>query len=379
MTASEAHQALNVLVVSEGKRGPSATQKISFEQPFKSAGSHSVRVSFEKDYPDLERITEAFEERRPGLLVLSRFTSEGGRNWIALARQASIPVIFHIDDDLLAVPASLGQAKHSAYNSAERLKALRHNIDSSDLVYVSTPALAERFKEHGVARSIVAGEIYCSVSPDDIGALIGPATGPVIGYMGTSGHSADLAMILPAVCEVMDAVPELQFEVFGTIELPGELARFGRRVRHLPPVSDYADFIPHLRSLGWWVGLAPLEDNIFNRCKADTKWVEYSLAGIATVASDLPVYHRACGDGAGLLAKCVDDWKSALVGLLHRPSLRASLIAAAQAKLRACYTHGELRQQVLRIFDQAFAIATPPTRQPQPDPAFADEPPRSGR
>jgi glycosyltransferase involved in cell wall biosynthesis len=366
--------------VCDGKRGPSATQRISFDQPFRSGGSPAVRVRFESDYPDQEGLSRAFAVQPPDLLVLSRYTSARGGDWIGLARSAGIPVIFHIDDDLLAVPTSLGHAKHSAYNSAERLKALRDNIDSSDLCYVSTPALAERFRDHGVRPPIVAGNVYCSVSPDCIGALIGPATGPVIGYMGTSGHAADLAMILPAICEVLDAVPELQFELFGTIEMPTELARFGRRIRHLPPVADYSDFIPQLRSLGWWVGLAPLEDNVFNRCKADTKWVEYSLAGFATVASDLPVYHRACSGGAGILVDGPAGWRDAILRLIHRPALRESVIAAAQERLREQYTHDSLRRQVLDIFDQAFALVGAGTsiRRPLPDPAFADEPPRSG-
>jgi hypothetical protein len=338
-------------------------------------------VRFETDHPAPEELSKAFEHRRPDLLVLSRYTSERGLDWIGLARRAGIPVIFHIDDDLLAVPTSLGHAKHSAYNSAERLKALRNNIDACDLCYVSTPPLADRFRDHGIRSPIVAGDVYCSVSPDCIGALVGPATGPVVGYMGTSGHSADLAMILPAIGEAMEAVPELQFELFGTIEMPAELARFGRRVRHLPPVADYSDFIPQLRSLGWWVGLAPLEDNAFNRCKADTKWVEYSLAGIATVASDLPVYHRACSGGAGILADGSIRWRDAVLSLVYGPEMRRSLVAAAQQKLRTRYSHENLRRQVLDVFDQAFALtdAENSVRRRQPSPAFAGGPPRSAR
>ena len=163
-------------------------------------------------------------------------------------------------------------------------------------------------------------------------------------------------MVMPAVCAVMDEMPSLNFEVFGTIKMPGELERFGRRVRHLAPVSDYADFIPHLRSLGWWVGLAPLEDNPFNRCKADTKWVEYSLAGMAVVASDLPVYKRACTNGTGLLCRSTDDWRDAIASFIYRPDFRCQTIAAAQAKLIAEYSHATLRRQVLDVFAQARAI-----------------------
>lgn len=344
----------NILVISDGKHGPGATQLISFGQPFSTSdGEAPVSISFETDQLDAAEIGRVLAQRSCDLLILSRCTSKQGVEWIAQGRSAGIPVIFHIDDDLLAVPESLGETKYKAYNNPERLKALRENVERCDLVYASTPELARRLKEHGIRTPILAGDIYCSVSSNEIGALLAPATGPVVGYMGTGGHSADFSMIMPAMIAVMDAVPDLQFELFGTIEMPGQLAHYGRRVRHLPGIKNYSEFIPSLRSLGWWIGLAPLEDNPFNRCKADTKWVEYSLAGIAVVASNMPVYSRACANGAGILASSNSDWVNALLSLLHRPQLRSAMTEAAQEKLRESYTHECLRRQVLTVFETA--------------------------
>jgi glycosyltransferase involved in cell wall biosynthesis len=174
--------------------------------------------------------------------------------------------------------------------------------------------------------------------------------------MGTSGHSADLAMILPPICEVMDVVPGMQFEVFGTIKMPSQMERFGRRVRHIEAVGDYGQFLTHLRTLGWWIGLAPLEDNPFNRSKADTKWVEYSSAGIPVIASDLPLYERACAEGAGILANSKEDWKKALIELVYRPDLRKRMVERAQARLQEIYTHECLRAQVAEIFSRALTM-----------------------
>jgi hypothetical protein len=254
------------MIVMDSRGGRTATQEISFAQPFESAADDGFRLSFAVDDDGAGAIDRPFATDRPDLIVLSRYTAENGIEWIARGHSAGIPAVFHIDDDLLAVPMSLGPSKFKSYNDPQRLAALRANIEQSDLCYVSTPELARRFGEHGIQAPIVAGDLYCSVTAEEIGALLGPATGPVIGYMGTGGHSADLAMILPAVAEMMRLVPELNFELFGTIKMPPELASFGSRVRHLPPVAGYTQFRSHLRSLGWWVGLAPLEDNAFNRC-----------------------------------------------------------------------------------------------------------------
>lgn len=350
---------MRILVVGDGKRGPGATQVISFGQPFDPRdGPAPALVTFETDYPDADQVRIAFERHLPDVVILSRCTTARGLDWVGLARDAGLPVLFHIDDDLLAVPQSLGEAKYRSYNDPARLAALRSNIEACDLLYASTPALAKRLMEHEIGVPVIAGDVYCSIAPADIGALKGPASGPVIGYMGTSGHAADLAMILPAIEAVMDAVPSLQFEVFGTIKSPPQLARFGRRVRHLAPVASYADFVPFLRSIGWWVGLAPLEDNVFNRCKADTKWVEYSLAGMAVVASDLPVYEPACSNGAGLVCRTIDEWREAIMSLIFDAELRQATIAAAQEKLGAQYSHQRLQQQVLDVIDRARSIGS---------------------
>ncbi|MBA3576602.1 MAG: hypothetical protein H0W39_03155 [Sphingomonas sp.] len=342
------------LIVVDSRGGRTATQEISFAQPFEGAGASPFQIAFAVDDDGGGAIERGFEAEEPDLLVLSRYTAANGINWIARARAAGIPAVFHIDDDLLAVPMSLGPSKFKAYNDPARLAALRANIEQSDICYVSTPELAKRFAERGIQAPIVAGDIYCSVLEEEVGALVPPAIGPVIGYMGTGGHSADLAMILPAIGELMNQVPSLNFELFGTIKMPTELAAFGPRVRHLPPVADYAEFRSHLRSLGWWVGLAPLENNPFNRCKADTKWVEYSLAEMAVVASNLPVYHRACADGCGILAATTDEWVRGVADLLYRPDARQRMTGAAQAKLRASYSRDKLRAQVLQLFEQAF-------------------------
>jgi hypothetical protein len=151
----------------------------------------------------------------------------------------------------------------------------------------------------------------------------------------------------------MKDMPTLRFETFGTVPPPPELAEFGPRYSHHPGVIQYTGFLERLSELGWWVGIAPLEDNAFNRCKADTKWVEYTFAGMAVVASDLPVYHRACEDGAGMIASSETDWHMRLGALLRSADLRRQLISKARDKLARHYTHEALQVQLLSVIDRA--------------------------
>jgi len=114
-------------------------------------------------------------------------------------------------------------------------------------------------------------------------------------------------MVLPVVERLLEVMPAPRFEVFGTAPVPADLERFGTQARHDPGVRDYQPCLARLKAMGWLGGIAPPADHPFNRCKADIKSLELSLAGMAVVASDLPVYHRACASGAGLLAATDED------------------------------------------------------------------------
>lgn len=336
-----------------------ATQHISFAQPLeKLLGAEKVKMCMESDQKDwkFKKVTQQiWLDSNPSVLILSRYIHERAMRFLELARKTHTPVIYHIDDDLLDVPISLGTAKYDYYHQPERLKALRTVMNASDMVYVSTPVLADTLAAHGITAPIVAGDIYCAVDPALTHQSI-PATQPIIGYMGTGGHSEDLALVLPAIIRLMKEIPALRFETFGTIQPPEELACFGSRYAHHPGVPDYELFLSKLAELGWWVGIAPLEDNTFNRCKADTKWVEYSFAGIPVVASNLPVYHRACADGSGILAGNDADWFNALAMLICNAEYRHKLVDAAQEKLARLYPHSVLEKQLLNVIDQAKHI-----------------------
>jgi glycosyltransferase involved in cell wall biosynthesis len=332
-----------------------ATQQISFLQPLQHLiAAGDIQIVF-KNQSDLKRNMLSADDMRADIIILSRL-SRDVRNRFRSVKHGKTPLIFHIDDDLFGVPESLGQEKFSRYGTSTRLDALRGNVELADLVYASTIVLKDTLLSRGITTPIVAGGIYCTVDPATTAQSL-PSLTPVIGYMGSKGHVGDLAMVVPAIERLMDEMPELRFETYGTIAPPEALARFGDRVGHHPPTTNYVGFVSTLCSLGWWIGLAPLEDTPFNRCKADTKWVEYSHAGIPTIASDLPVYGRACADGAGLLVENGEHWYHAITTLLDDAELRGRLVERAQAKLVSVYNHAALERQLLGVFERARQLA----------------------
>ena len=178
-------------------------------------------------------ILDRLNNFKPTMLVFCRYNGPSVELIMEWARDAQVPILFHIDDDLLSIPRDIGQHKYAYHHEPRKLAAVRYLLDNADLVYASTARLSKRLEVLGTKAPIVAGEIYCS------GKIIAPASvRPVrtIGYMASADHAHNLEMVLPAICEILLRNTEVRFELFGSIPKPKALERFGGRI-----IDDYSD------------------------------------------------------------------------------------------------------------------------------------------
>lgn len=298
-------------------------------------------------------IDATFGRFAPDALIFCRYSGPFAPQMLSWAQGNGIPVIYHIDDDLLAVPKELGERKHAFHNAPNRLAAVRTLLSGADVVYASTERLRQRLLDYYPDRPMVTGPINCS------GRILGsPGEGfaRTIGYTGFD-HFADLMMILPALIAILDKYSHISFEVFGSIPIPQELERFGNRVRTIPPVQDYEAFLQRLAELKWDIGICPLTQTEFNLTKSNNKWVEYTSVGTAVIASGNMIYDECCADGSGILAYKLDDWAVGLDLLVNDDAARLAMVARAQRKLEADYGIAKHRKQILGVVELARELA----------------------
>lgn len=172
------------------------------------------------------------------------------------------------------------------------------------------------------------------------------------------GHEKNLASILPALLRFLRTNDHVIFEFFGTIPIPDEFAQFGNRIKHVPKIDNYEEFLQRFAEYEWDIGICPLTPIHFNLMKANTKWVEYTAVGAAVVASKGTVYDECCAEGCGILAETEEDWFAALDKLVRDPEARFNQVRRAQEKLANSYSTERLREQVLEIFSQAHKLHT---------------------
>ena len=274
---------------------------------------------------------------------------------LAHAARTGAPFIFDLDDNLVELPPDHPEIDRLG-PKAETITAL---LAGADRVQVSTPLLAERlapFVRGGIGHIQLVpnglDERLWSPAADlggPLGASLaeaGVAPGPVrILYMGTATHGADLDLALPALARLAETFGDrIAIEIVG-IAGPGGLPPYIRRVE-VPARAglSYPAFVAWLtdrqRRQPWSIGIAPLADTAFNRCKSSIKMLDYAALGLATVVSDMPAYRdtafaqRLEADGAlagGYLAADPAQWFHGIARLIRRPDLRLAMARLGHA------------------------------------------------
>ncbi len=298
-----------------------------------------------------EWMANRIRESEPDLIVCCRYTGPQEATITRVADEIDVPVVFHIDDDLLNVPADVGSVKQRSASRQECLRTVDHLLKQADLVYCSTFGLKKRLRHLGYGSEMVAGVIYSA------GRIINPAefrSVTTIGYMGLN-FAHDLDVAVPALVEVLKKYPDIRFELFSSVPLPPALRRFGEQVSVLPPVMDYKRFMQALADRHWDIGLCPLVSSSNDGLRSNTKWVEYSLVGAATIATRSGIYDGCCADDCGLLVE-PDGWYDSIVSLIEDPRKRFDMVERAQLRVATDYSVERLSKQVLSIFDRALAI-----------------------
>ena len=334
--------------------GPGATYVISFVRPLRHlARSRSLgfaaidesRFSGLSPAKAAARVAGVFDEIARTVVVASRFGGEGAAAIVEECRRRKVPLVAHFDDNLFAVPESLGKSKFEKYNDPARLGRMRLIGQRASKIYASTPELARQLRVLDFSAPITAGSIYCSFDANIAKAQ--PGSKPVFGYMGTGGHAGDLETIVPAIRSLLERFPDASFQTFGSIRMPAGLETdFPGRVDAVAPTPDYPSFLEKLAQLGWRCGLAPLTETAFNACKAETKYVEYAMAGIPTVASDVPVYRATAARPDDELARTADDWTRLVSRMLEDEAASHSAAVAARQHLSRTHTIDILARQI---------------------------------
>jgi glycosyltransferase involved in cell wall biosynthesis len=298
-------------------------------------GSSQIRLIRPFSHPDLQRVFNAtFGPEYFGQTVDAVIVDRLWRPRINLPTAKSLrndihrnkaKLIYALDDNFLNL--NLDELDFQLTN--ETLDSVKYFLTNADGVIVTTDALKEQFSEYNSQILVVPNMLderlfaFTAYKPT-------PKDKVVIGYMGTYTHDADLKMIMPALREIRKSHPgRIEIQVLG-VSIKAEtfqaLNALPAQVISLDPLfRSYDKFVPWFQSnIHWDIGLCPLLDSTFNRCKSDIKHLDYGAAGIPGIYSRVPAYASTVQHLlTGYLAdNTVDAWVEGIKRLINDVDLR---------------------------------------------------------
>lgn len=279
--------------------------------PSDNSGCGFYRVKrLGKIFADLSGIDHVILDRFPTRLELSKsgvagiFTQRQIETsqvsyWTNIRRSLpDIPVIMDIDDSLW------NAHKTSAFKpTSQHIENFFKVCGLMSKVTCSTLPLAEDLQERGISASVIPNVMSSEEFTGKLTTRTSRQKMRIL-WSGSDTHQDDLEQIVGVVKATRN---EYDWVFMG----------------YCPPaIKDDVTFIKKtgigayhrvMREIGAHVGIAPLVNSQFNRCKSNLKILEYGAMGLATVASNVYPYRGS----PGALVE-VDDfagWISALADL----------------------------------------------------------------
>jgi GT2 family glycosyltransferase/glycosyltransferase involved in cell wall biosynthesis/SAM-dependent methyltransferase len=243
---------------------------------------------------------------------------------ITHCQENNIRIVYDLDDLLLALPEE--HPEHAIY--APKAAAVFRWLLEADEVWVSTEDLRHHILQLNPRAYVIPNYIddtlwirstisavNCERNDDTVRLL----------YMGTQTHCVDFELVTKALKRLKNEfLDRIEISLIG-ITANADADQLYTVI--VPPQgigANYPAFVSWIiNSQTFDIGIAPLVDNKFNRCKSAMKFLDYSALGMVTVASDLNGYALIRNGENGFKVKNTEDsWYEMLKTLIVDVKLR---------------------------------------------------------
>ena len=262
------------------------------------------------------------------LVVICRYATRPVVTWIERHSSVLAGVALFIDDDIGAVitgsEAKLGYRVFLYHRALGPLRRLNRYLD---MVWVSTPALAEALSE-------AKAQVLPPAPPEEIwrgSAETEPTDGSgavFIVYHATAVHTKEHRFLRPIIEEILRIRPQATFEVTAddrTASIWADLERV-----HVVPPSSWEVFLARTTQQRADIALVPLLKSRANETRAGTKRIDVVRLRAAGIFSASPAYGVPDDSAELRLPNRRKVWIETILRLIDDPRARAEAAAASR-------------------------------------------------
>jgi tetratricopeptide (TPR) repeat protein len=204
-------------------------------------------------------------------------------------KQQGRPTVYELSDNIMALHEGIGI--RGWFSDPINLALAFQYMRMADAVQVTGHGLAEQFGFIN-ARMVIFENQMATLGMNGRQA----SDRVIVGWAGSSGHKQDIEAVSGAIAQVLHANSHVDFAYMGDEEIYRSLAAVlpSGRIMYAPPgtLEEYLVFLQKLD-----IGIIPLQDNPYNRCRSDVKFLEYASRGVVPVLSSLTPYKNSAEQG----------------------------------------------------------------------------------
>ena len=267
------------------------------------------------------------------------------------AKQHGIKLVYETDDDFLDMNSSNPSFNYIQGNLAN----IKKLVSAADEIVVSTSELKRRFDNLNLSSNVTIIRNYYLDNVLPLKEFSYSGNQYVrIGYFGTMTHNNDLELIHNVILRLKDIFSkkgiQVDLEVIGA-SIDENVDWFNVKKMPYYPMS-MATFMKWISvRANWDIGIIPLVNTEFNKCKSELKYIEFTALGVPIVASDVDAYKGTVEEGVtGFLANSEDEWVNKLSMLIENPKLRHGILNNARDDILKNY---DLRSRA-KQWDEIF-------------------------
>lgn len=285
------------------------------------------------------------------IIVFLRSDSDIDAYVSRVAKKAGKKLIYVLDDDLLNIPDNLISSFYYLLPSTKRnIKTIMSNCDT---FLTPSPVLLKKYGDSFKNKFLISEPSLNRIQKKEKNKKI------KIGFAGSLDRTKDLNDILEdAITEIVKKYKnQIEIEFIGA--KPDFIDKLG--LKHLPYQDGYDAYTAFMANCNWDIGLAPMPDTEFHKCKYFNKYVEYASFGIAGVYSNLePYVYGIKNEVNGLLVNnTTKEWVEALSRLIEDAKLRKSISDECIRQANEVYALNVLAEDYLNKITYDYKKSNP--------------------
>lgn len=274
---------------------------------------------------------EINEEHLEGIdiAVIEGCVDKEGISYLYYLQQEKGLKIVVDQDDLIEIEDSNPLA--FVHEQKDFLSIIKKTLEIADMVTTTTPYLAKKLEAYN--NNVVVLPNYMLEERWEMPTKYVNYGGRVkIGWVGAISHANDIAMIKDVIKEIQQKRSNVDFVFVGDPRAKELLENDNVEVMLGVPFEVYPK---RLSGLNFDIGIAPLVDTEFARCKSPIKVLEYGINKTCVVASNVEPYKEF--EGYIDLASNKEEFVSYLLNLIDKKELREQKAEELYKRIKLSY------------------------------------------